>query len=1145
MLKFSGFHLLWIMLSFGMSIAKDSRAQELLSRSVTFEMEDQDLQLVLSKIEKAAKVKFSYEPIVLSDQKKVNIVAKAEPLSSVLDRLLIPLKVQYKVSGKYIILTKKVEPVKASSALKRDDESLINFRKISGRVTDEAGVGLPGVSILVKGSQQGTTTDVEGSFELSVEDPAALLIFSYVGYVSQEIAIGKRSTIEVSLKHDNKSLEEVVVVGYGTQTKANLTGAVSSISGDVLESRPLVNIAQGLQGLVPNLNINLNSGAPGRGATYNIRGNTSINGGGPLILVDGVQMDPNLINPADVASVTVLKDAASAAIYGVRGAYGVILITTKTPNKNNPLRVNYSSSFTSSRPTRLPDYVNSVDYIAMNREADATGGRTGGTQASNKFTDLDFENAQKYFNDPINNLPVYVDPGNPSVYRYVGNTDWIKELYSGSAPMMDHNLSLSGGENKTSFVASLGLLSQKGILKITDQRFKRYNASLKLNTEVTKWLDLNFKMSLNRTENNTASDRNRTGMAESRIGGDLRPNMPVYHPDGNFSGQGNWTNPIALAQLNGRMKTQANDLWLTGGFVLKPLKGLRVVSNFTWNNYQRNEQEHQKEYYEYGVDGILLGSFPWTKPTRVIERNNNDYYTVVNSYADYEFNTGNKHYLKAMVGYNQELKTTKFVSTSVKNLIDPTLPAINLNNDDRPIVAGSQGDWAVSGTFFRLNYDFAKKYLLEVNGRYDGTSRFPRGNRYVFLPSISAGWRVSEESFFAPLNHVVNDLKIRASYGKLGNQAGDQLGNYPYLTTMPTGNIAYVFGSQQGTAVGAPGLISPNFTWEKVTSTDIGLDFDLFQNRLTTSFDWYIRETRDMIVGAFPLPSVLGTSPPRRNAADMKTVGWELSTTWKDKINADWSYNITLALSDYTSKITKYDLNETMTIGSRYEGETLGEIWGYETDGFFLTDDEAANFDQKQLWGGTYLAGDIRYADLDGDGKITRGTNTVQNPGDRRIIGNSTPRYQFGFNFSTQYKNFDFTFLFQGVGSRQVAVGGQEFWGFTNEWQVPLKHNLDYWTEENPNAYFPRLRLGGGGNFQTQTKYLQNAAYMRMKNLSLGYVVPHAITNRIHINNIRVYATAQNLFEFTKFYKSQDPETVFQNTYPLNRSISVGVQIGL
>jgi TonB-linked SusC/RagA family outer membrane protein len=1120
------------------------KAQDILSQTVTVRISDQKIRTALHILEKNSSVKFVYSSKVIDADRTVNLNLTNATLSDALDKLLKPFNLKYEVSGRQIVLDKIK---KTSMTSEQKEVAPPADSNISGKITDESGEGLPGVSVILKGTQSGTTSDKDGKYALDIPEKigsGAVLIFSFVGYTSQELVIGSKTVVDVAMKIDTKALEEVVVVGYGTQTKANLTGAVSSVSGAVLESRPLVNLAQGLQGLVPNLNINLNSGAPGKGASYNIRGNTSINGGGPLILVDGVQMDPNLINPADVASVTVLKDAASAAIYGVRGAYGVILITTKTPSKNNPLRVNYSTSFTSSKPTRLPKYVNSVDYIAMHLEADVTGGLTGGDQSSYKFTGMDMEYAQKYFNDPANNSSIYTDPGNPASFRYVGNTDWIAELYHGSAPMMDHNLSLSGGENKTSFVASLGYLDQKGILRITNQDFKRYNASLKVNSEVTKWLDVNFRMSLNRTENYNASNMNRAGV-ESRIGNDLRPNMPVYHPDGNFSGAGAWTNPIAVAKQNGRMKTLANDLWLTGGFVLKPFKGLRLVSDFTWNNFQRNEQEHQKEFFEYGLNGILLGKFPWTSPSRVIERNDNDYYTVINSYADYVFDLGSKHSLKAMVGYNQELKRTKFFSTSVKNLIDPTMPAINLNTDDRPIVAGTQGDWAVSGTFFRLNYDYAKKYLLEVNGRYDGTSRFPRGNRYVFLPSVSAGWRISEEAFFAPLTKVVNDLKLRGSYGKLGNQAGDQLGNYPYLATMPTGTVSYIFGSQLGTAVGVPGLISPNFTWEKVTSVDFGVDFDLLRNRLTTSFDVYTRDTKDMIVGAFPLPAVIGASPPRRNAADMRTKGWELSSTWKDKINADWSYSVTLALSDYSARITKYDLNNTKSIGTRYEGEKLGEIWGFETGGFFKTDDEASKFDQKQLWGGTSLAGDIRYADLNGDGKITRGTNTVTDSGDRRVIGNDTPRYQFGLNLTTQYKDFDFTMLFQGVGMRDVAVGGQEFWGLTSEWQIPLQHNLDHWTPENPDAYFPRVRFGGGSNFQVQTKYLQNAAYMRMKNLSLGYSVPQTLTSKARIKSVRVYVTGQNLFEFTKFYKSQDPETVIQNTYPLNRAVSAGLQIAL
>ncbi len=1073
-------------------------------------------------------------------------------------------------SGAYLILEKKggsrrletsesIEPdqnieireaqvavEKLSAPLKNASEQVGAEITISGKVTeDDKDTGLPGVNVAIKGTQRGTTTNADGKYSIAVDDNTAILVFSFVGYQAQEVPVENRTAINIALKTDNKSLNEVVVVGYGTQKKANLTGAVSTVGGEVLESRPLVNLAQGLQGLVPNLNININSGAPGRGATYNIRGTTSINGGGPLILVDGVQMDPNLINPADVASVTVLKDAASAAVYGVRGAYGVILITTKTPQKNAPLRVSYSGSVTTTRPTRLPSYVNSVDYIRMHREADATGAMSGGSQATEKFTELDLTNAQKYMSDPANNLPVYVDPGNPSKYRYVGNTDWIKEQYPGWAPMMDHNLSLSGGEGKTSFAASLGYLGQKGILKVADEQFKRYNASLKVATEVTKWMDLNFRFNLNRTDGNKPTPANTGGTAESWISNDLRPIMPVYHPDGNFAGQGSFTNPIALALLNGRSKDIANDVWLTGGVVLKPVKGLRLEANYTWNSLNRNVERHWKEYNEYGANGVLLGTFPWSRPSRVTQAHTNDYYTAINTTAEYQISLAAKHNFKALIGYNQELKQMKFDSLSVKNLIDQTMPAANLNNDPAPGVGASKGEWAVSGTFFRVNYDYDGKYLLEVNGRYDGTSRFPRGNRYVFLPSVSAGWRISEEKFFAPLQRVVNDFKIRGSYGTMGNQSGDALGNYPYLSTMSAGLTNYIFGAQRGISVGTPGLISSNFTWEKVTTTDIGFDLSLLNNRLITNFDWYIRDTKDMIVGAFPLPAVLGTSAPRQNAANLRTKGWELSTTWRDRINKDWTYEVTLALSDYTATITKYELNSTQAINTYFKGQKLNDIWGFETVGFFQTNDEATKVDQKQIWGGTLLAGDIQYRDLNGDGKITRGTSTVTDPGDLRIIGNSTPRYQFGVNFSTQYKNFDFTMLVQGIGKRDLMITGRQFFGFTSEWDVPLKPHLDYWTPENTDAYYPRQRFGGGGNFQTQTKYLQSGAYARMKNISLGYALPRTLISKIKLQNVRVYVTGQNLFEVTKFFKSLDPETYAQSAYPLNRAISGGIQIGL
>jgi TonB-linked SusC/RagA family outer membrane protein len=942
-------------------------------------------------------------------------------------------------------------------------------------------------------------------------------------------------------------LSDVVVVGYGTQKKVNLTGSVASVSGERLESRPITNLGSGLQGLIPNLNINRGNGVPGAGASFNIRGGQSnLTNTDPLILVDGVQMDANLVNPDDVESVTVLKDASSAAIYGVRGANGVILITTKTP-KNTPVRINYTGSYATTRPTRMPEFMNSIDYIRLHREADRTGALSGGDQASEKYSVQDSIMAEAHFRDPANNPSVYALPNN-SKYRYVGNTDWIDVLYPGWAPMTQHSLSLSGGQGKTSFSASMGYFEQTGLLEVANDKYRRFNPTIKINTAATPWLDFNFKATLNYSNQDRPTPASHGGMSSGWIATDLRPTMPVYHPDGNYSGQGNFTNMVALAKLNGRMINRINDLFLTGGAVLKPVKNVRVVTDYTWNSKSIFMQRHAKEYNEYGVDGALLGTFPWSRPSRLTEEATDQNYQVFNIYADYENTFADRHYFKLMVGYNQEYLHNRLTSTSVKNLIDQEKPAINQHSDPAPIVGGRIYDWAISGSFFRLNYIFDDRYLLEVNGRYDGTSRFPRGNRYTFLPSISAGWRVSEENFFEPLKDVVSELKIRGSYGTLGNQIRNDV-YYGYLATLPlytanTGLVPYVFNGIQPVGVNPPGLVSQNYSWEKITTANFGIDIGLLKNKLTASIDAYIRETKDILAPGTPVPALLGASVPTVNSADMRTKGWELSLNWKDRLNKDLSYDITLALSDNRSKITRYN-NPNKTLNTFYEGMEVGEIWGFETVGFFESDAVAAATNQNAIWGGTWLAGDIRFADLNKDGKIDFGASTVENPGDRKVIGNSTPRYQYGVSLGVNYKGFDFTAFIQGTGKRDFMLGGTYFWPFAGgEWDVPQDYQLDHWTPQNPDAYYPRIRFAGGNN-QTQTKYLQKASYMRMKNLSLGYSLPGSIISRAKLLRARIYISGENLFESTKLHEAFDPELLGATEYPLNRAVSVGIQLGL
>jgi TonB-linked SusC/RagA family outer membrane protein len=1106
---------------------------------------------VLRALEVQSGMKFVYLSNQVDEHRKVSIEVWNAPLNSVLNNLFAGTGIEYESLGKQILLKKKT--LKISRGDDEQDETPVIFSvTVSGTVTDESAQPLPGVNVLEKGTVNGTNTDQNGSYKLEVQDENAVLVFSFIGYASQEVTVGNQSQVSITLEPDVKSLQEVVVVGYGEQKKENLTGAVATVDAKQLDSRPLANLGQGLQGLVPNLNVNVNNGKPGTGASYNIRGITSINNanglGGPLIMVDGVQMDPNLINPGDVESITVLKDAASAAIYGSRAAFGVILITTRNAKKNSPLRINYSGSYTLTNPTKLPKYLNSVDFINMFREADRTGQISGGQTASQPFTVQDSIMAANYFADPKNNPTGYQDPGDPSRYRYVGNTDWVDVLYSDWAPQTQHNISVSGGSEKTSFIGSLGYFNQKGTLKPADEVYQRLNPILKITTDATPWLSLNFKTALNHIRN----DEPNSGVTTQRswILNDSRPNMPVFNPGGvYYAGQGNFTNPVALMKLSGRNTLTANDLWLTGGAELTPVKNVKVNANYTFNNYSGFEQRVQKQYTEYGFNDVALGYYPWTFPNTTAEISYNNNYEALNLYANYD-HALDRHAFKVTVGYNQEKRHYKRLNTAAKNLINPNIPFIGLNADPKPSIGGSEQEWALNGLLYRLNYSFNDKYLLEINGRYDGSSVYASGHRFVWSPSVSAGWRISEEGFFQPVQDVINTLKLRASYGKLPNQyfnpAEPSSGTaYPYIALLPTSTSNYIFGSQQSIVVGAPGLVREDFTWESVITKDIGLDFSLLKQKLTGSFDWYIRDTKNMLVDGQPLPAVLGTAAPKRNAADLRTKGWEFNVTWSDKIGSDINYSMRLGLSDYTATITKYDLNPSGSIGSYYVGQKYNEIWGFVTEGFFQTDDEAQSADQSNIYAGTLLAGDVKYKDLDGDDRITRGNNTLSDPGDRKIIGNSTPRYQFGFNLTVQYKNFDFALFFQGVARRDYMPDDNAFLGFRSEWNVPFVYSKDHWTPDNQGAYFPRLRFGNGGNMETQTKYLQNAAYARLKNISLGYTIPSDVLERVKIQNVRFYVTGQNLFTITSLFDAYDPETIGFGTYPLSRAVSFGVQVGL
>lgn len=1028
---------------------------------------------------------------------------------------------------------------------------------VKGTVTDGTGEAVIGASVVVKGdAAHGNITDIDGNYTLSNVPPQATLIFSYVGMKTQEIAVNGRVKIDVVLAEDSELLQEVVVVGYGTQKKVNLTGAVGTASGDVLQGRPITNVGQGLQGVIPNLNITMPSGAPGQSATFNIRGGTSLNGGSALILVDGVQTDINLINPQDVENVSVLKDAASAAIYGARAAFGVVLITTKQGSRNSKVQVNYNNNFSWSAPTRLPEMPTSYQWAqAMNRMSVNDG-------QGDFFDETQLAMIKAHLEDPAKNPGAFIDnkgimhpahtAANPA-WGYVGNTNWFKELYRNNAFMQQHNVSLQGGGEKSNFYGSLAYQGQDGLYRYGNDKFQRYNLTFNYTQRLTDWVELGFNTKYIHTAEDVPNTEN-DGMANPQYETYRTfPTVVMFLPDGNYGGlEGRRFNK----NVSGRMATAGrnlrgvDDVWFTGRFKITPLKNWSIQGDYTVNKWIRDIRDHRKIGYQTMPENVP--ALTYNTPNKYYMRRDIDTYTALNIWSQYDKQI-NQHFFSALVGYNQEAKQNSGMEARTENLYLNDVPLLHMANDLKSVrQPGTQ--WAVQGVFGRLNYDFAGKYLVELNARYDGSSKYQKEKRWGVFPSASLGWRASEEDFFTPLRHVVDNLKVRLSVGELGNQITE--GNFDYISSVSGNMIDYLIDDKQLVGISQPSLPNLNTTWERVMNYNVGLDWNLFQNKLYGSFDYYIRNTIGMVQSK-AYPAVLGASGGKENVADMQTRGWELSIDWRDQVNdvfgKPMKYSVGVGVSDSYSEITKYD-NPTGALGDWYVGRRLGEIWGYTTEGHILTAEQATAQNTRQaVIARNWRIGDIMYADLDGNGVVDYGNNTLENPGDKRIIGNSTPRYRFNLTGNLDWNNFNLRIFFEGMGKRDVWLSSFMFWGYAGQWwsAITKYHYDNTWSPENPNGYFVASNFGQ--NKEVQTKYLQNAAYVRLKDVSLSYTIPQHLTKKLQLTNMRVFVSGQNLWDLTGMLPDIDPEIANVSftgggvgdgfKYPYSRTISCGVSL--
>lgn len=937
-------------------------------------------------------------------------------------------------------------------------------------------------------------------------------------------------------------IDEVIIIGFGKQKRKDLTGAVDQIDAKVINNRPVANLGQALQGVIPNLNVSIGTGKPTSKPSLNIRGTTSLNvadkssvNGSPYILVDGVPGDFDRINPEDVESVTVLKDAASATIYGARAAFGVVLITTKSGKKGKS-RVDYSNSFQWSKPTAIPNVMNAYDLqqAVVNAYKFTIG---NGQVQTNEVEKL--KKIQQYIDDPVNNLPFYY-PANSSTPIWIANINPYKEGLAKSAPMQKHNISISGGSDKSTYYASFGFQNQDGIYKINTDNLKRFNANVNLFSQVNNWFNVSFRTQYNNEtywEPYNPSGKGGWWTAMSQEPG-RNVNMPIRLSDniidpktGKNLSDLYTDNILSFMDYGASNRSNTDVLVMTVSPKVTLGKGWNMQADFSYKKYNSNNKAIIPTHNR--LDANMTMTAVHTDPSSVYRSNSQSQQFTLNAYTDYNFKIAQDHNFVALLGFNQEWYKDMGLWGKVTN-INPNIPVLGQGQGVQT-TGDNESHWAVRGLFLRLTYDYKGKYLFQTNARYDGTSRFGTKKRFAYFPSFSLGWVISKEEF-AKNWGAIDFLKLRMSYGSLGNQ---NVANYAYIPNYSSGSqLNYLFDGARPFYVSPPGLVDANLTWETSETIDFGADITLFKNWDLT-FDWYKRRTSDILSTALQLPNLLGTSVPLINNGEIQTKGWDLSATYKNKTKGGLGYNFRFTLSDYRSEVTKFTGNDTKGIGNFYEGMNIGQIWGYETDGLYQSTDEIKNGPNQSELSKLWYPGDVRYKDLNGDGKINTGNNTVDNPGDRKIIGNSTPRFQYGFMAGIDYKGIDFSIFLQGVAKRDVWVGNNLFWGAgaTGTYEV---YN-DSWMPDRTNAYYP-LYYSDNKNRQVQTRYLQNGAYLRVKDVTLGYTLPKSVTEKIKANRIRIYGSAYNILDIKSVPKTFDPELLGMD-YPIMKSFAFGIQV--
>ena len=1034
---------------------------------------------------------------------------------------------------------------------------------VSGTIKDDTGFEVIGATVIVEGdATRGTVTDIDGNYTLSNVPADGSLQISYVGMRTQVVPVEGRTTIDVLLTTDTELLDEVVVVGFGTQRKENLTGAVSAVSSDELTSRPVNTVVEALQGVVPGMNISTGASGGALNSTqrFNIRGVGTIGTGSsvsPLVLIDGMEGDMNTLNPNDIESISVLKDAAASSIYGSRAPGGVILITTKKGKEGKPT-VNYNNSFRFLSPLNMPKMADSYSFALSINDQLGNGGQAPMYSDTKIQQILDFQQGKstQFMWERNGRWNSFDDPERQDIMP-AGNTDWLRTHF-GNSFTQEHSLSINGGGDNTQYYFSGNYLSQGGLLTYGDDSRQRYTVNARINSKLADWLNMGYTARFSRTDYEAPTHTGGNDIVWNQFYFDMVrfwPVIPLKDPNGYYTAE----SQVYQIQNGGREKTQNDVLTQQLAFTLEPVKNW--ITNVELNYRTNNQFRHRDWQTTYAYDVNEIPYSITNNTTTVNEYAYKSNFFNPNVFTEYSTELGYGHNVKGLLGFQAELYTDRSLSGTQDN-IAAGIPTLNTTTSN-PRTGGGYGHWATAGYFGRINYDYLGRYLVEANLRYDGTSRFLADQRWNWFPSFSFGWNIAREEFFEDYTDIVSNLKPRFSWGQLGNQNTDNW--YPFYRVISRGNAngSWLLNGARPNTAAESSLVSALLTWEKTQTLNVGFDLSMLRNRMNASFDWYQRKSLDMVGPAPELPHILGIGTPRVNNLDMTSRGWEVQINWRDIIG-DFRYGATLSLADNAVTIDNYP-NESKSLSLYYPGAVIGDIWGYETIGIAKTNEEmqahlsSMNNGAQSAMGSNWGAGDIMYKDLNGDGKIDGGKNTVEDSGDRRIIGNSNPRYNFGLNLDAAYKGFDLKVFLQGTLKRDYMPGSGTtvFWGAVGYWQTNFfEPHLDYFRPEGTNnplganleAYYPRP-LENGRNRYSQTRYLQNAAYARLKNVTLGYTLPQTLTDNMSVSNLRFFVSGENLLTITKL-KMYDPETVGIGgwdgaTYPLSKTFSVGLTVTL